>query len=249
MITFKFNYFYINLKLFIYKFILIFIIIIIIINEFFYSILSYHKISSQNKSIWKESFSNFNICEINDSKDRQLYLKNKTLFYLKLRTKFLSKSNTVYNESKIATIQDKLSWLDIHESPQYKSFVVDKIKLRDYSKKILGKGICVPILKIYDNINELNFNDLPTKFVMKFNHGSLMNIICEDKQKLNMTIIKKKSNNWKNSNYGLYTTEFQYMFVKRRILVEKFLTKDIIDYKILYYLLLPYFCCNLVDYQ
>ena len=38
----------------------------------------------------------------------------------------------------------------IHESPQYKSNLVDKIKLHKYSKKVLGKDICVPIIKIYD---------------------------------------------------------------------------------------------------
>jgi len=55
-----------------------------------------------------------------------------------VRIDFLSKKKVKYNESKLVTIQDKLSFLDIHESPQYKSFIADKIKLRDYSKKIEG---------------------------------------------------------------------------------------------------------------
>ena len=67
------------------------------------------------------------------------------------RTKYLLNNpfnNFTNDDSKLITIEDKLSWLIIHESPIYKSFIVDKIKLHDYSEKILGKDICVPILKI-----------------------------------------------------------------------------------------------------
>ena len=41
--------------------------------------------------------------------------------------------NQTYNESNLLTIQDKLNYLLIHESPEYKSNIVDKIKLSEYS--------------------------------------------------------------------------------------------------------------------
>jgi len=90
----------------------------------------------------------------------------------------------------------------------------------------------VPVIKIYDDINEINFNDLPNKFVIKYNHGSGMNIIFNNKNDLNITRIVQKINKWKNMNYGFITTEFQYIYVKRRIFVEQFLTIEKIDYKI-----------------
>ena len=179
-----------------------------------------------------ESYSNFNISELKDAKERKLFTKNVTEFYFYVRTKYLMKHNANYNESNLLTFQDKLNYLVIHESPQYKSFIVDKIRLSDYSKKILGKNICVPIIKIYDNIEDINLNDLPDNFVMKYNHGSGMNIICENKKTFDINFAKKKLYKWKNINYGLFTTEFQYMYVKRKIYIEKFLKKNIIDYKI-----------------
>ena len=186
----------------------------------------------KNNNLWAESSTYFDINELKNDKLKELYLKNKTKFYLTLRNKYLSKRNVIYNESKLITFQDKLNWLVIHESPQYKSFLVDKIKLHDYSKKILGKDICVPILNIYDSVDEIKFNDLPNNFVLKCNHGSGMNIICTDKKELNITHVKKQLNTWKNMNYGLRTTEFQYLYVKRRIFQEQFLSSNIIDYKI-----------------
>ena len=101
--------------------------------------------------LFEQGFSYVNITSLlKNEKDRELFLKNKTDFYFKKRTNFLRKHHIIYNESNIITFQDKLNYLDIHESPEYKSFLVDKIRLHEYSRKLLGKDICVPILKIYD---------------------------------------------------------------------------------------------------
>lgn len=169
---------------------------------------------------------------IKNKYDLKLYIKNKTKFYLLKRTKYLKKSNITYNESKLITFQDKINWLTIHESPEYKSNLVDKIKLHEYSKKILGKDICVPIIKIYNNINEIKLNELPNQFVLKLNHGSGMNIICNNKLEFNLSLAKSKLRKWKKINYGMKKTEFQYMYVNRKIYAEKYLCDDIMDYKI-----------------
>ena len=134
-------------------------------------------------------------------------------------------------KSKLTTIQEKLNYLIIHESPDYKSKIVDKILLHEYSKKVLGKDICVPIIKIYETIDDINFNELPNKFVLKCNHGSGMNIICNDKSKLNITKTRYLLNKWMNANYGFQNSEFQYINIKKKIFAEKFLKNDIEDYK------------------
>ena len=87
----------------------------------------------------------------------------------------------------------------------------------------MGIDICVPIIKIYDDINDINFNELPDKFVMKFNQGSKMNIICNDKWKLNISEVNIKLKRWKNINFGLLYKEFQYLYIKRRLFVKEFL--------------------------
>jgi len=201
------------------KYIILFIIISILI-----SLKNYYLLHIENND--------FNINEINNYEDKLLYLNNRTEFFLKKRIKFLSQYNISYNESNLITFQEKVNWLIIHESPKYKSNIVDKIKLHDYSKKILGKDICVPILKVYDDANEINYDELPEKFILKLNHGSSMNLVCQNKSKFNYTKASKILNNWKKINYGLTTKEFQYMYVNRKIFAEEFLSNDLIDYKI-----------------
>ena len=119
--------------------------------------LKFEEIITPSLNIWTQSSYNFNSSELEFDEDRQKYNKNKTEFYLNLRIKFLSKYNVIYNDSHLETIQDKFSWLDMHESPKYKSFMADKIKLPYYSKKIFGKDYCALLLKISDNPYENNF--------------------------------------------------------------------------------------------
>ena len=170
--------------------------------------------------------------EIKNGENVRLYMKNKTEFYYKYRINFLKQNNISYNESNIITFQDKLNYLIIHDNPESKSDIVDKIKIHQFSKKILGKDICVPILKIYKNVDEIKLEDLPEKFVLKANHGSGMNLICKDKSKFDINMAKNNLKIWLRTNYGLLNSEFQYFLIERKILAAPYLGDNIIDYEI-----------------
>lgn len=218
-----------------YKYIIIFILIYYRFFKFKYvgkTLIKYNK-NNESKPTLKNNYISLNFSnEITNIEQRKLYIKNKTQYYSYIRTKYLLRYNVTYNESNITTFQDKLNYLIIHESPSYKSFLVDKINLREYSKKVLGKDICVPIIKIYNKPKDINFTELPDKFVLKLNHGARMNIICNNKFKLNLTSAFQNLTKWLKINFGFRTKEFQYAYVKRKIFAEKFLGDNLIDYKI-----------------
>ena len=172
----------------------------------------------------------FNIFK--NEEDLKLFLKNKTSYYYKKRKYFLDKSNWEYDESNLITLQDKLNYLLIHESPEYKSLLADKIRLHEYSQKILGKDICVPIIKIYNNSNEINFDELPKKFVLKCNHGSNMNIIVNNKSEFNFEEAKLSLNDWMSINFADLYGEVQYLFIKRKIILAPYLGDHLSEYKI-----------------
>ena len=189
-----------------------------------------HFIYFTNKK-YKLNYSyNYLIKIIKNKNDIRLFLKNKTEYYFQKRTNFLREQKINYNESKLITFQDKINYLVIHESPEYKANLADKIKLHQYSKKILGKDICSPILKIYNNTSEINLNELPEKFVLKCNHGSGMNILCKNKDDFDLEKAKKSLNKWMNTNYGFVGAEFLYLFIERKIFCSPYLG-DIIDYE------------------
>ena len=161
----------------------------------------------------------------------ELYFENKEKFYAKGRDYIMKRKGKAYNETNVKTFQDKLNYLLIYESPEEKTKIVDKILLRNYSKKIIGKDLCAPILKIYNNIEEINLDELPEKFVLKCNHGSAMNIFCEDKSKFDLLKAKHTLKNWLNINYGLLRFEYQYLNVKKKVFAESLLDNQIINYK------------------
>lgn len=158
--------------------------------------------------------------------------KSRTMYYIKNRRKSVESYGMKYDENNLITLNDKLNYLLIHESPDYKSKICDKIRLHEYSKNKLGKDICVPILKVYKDINEINLEELPNKFVLKCNHGSQMNILCDNKQKFDIEQAKKSLSKWINIDYGFSSNEFQYINIKREIFAESYLGENVLDYKV-----------------
>ena len=206
----------------------LFKLLLIIIANFFILI---HFIYFTNKKYKMKYSYNELIKILQNKKDTRLFLKNKTEYYFQKRTNYLREQKMNYDESKIITFQDKINYLIIHESPEYKANLADKIKLHQYSKKILGKDICSPILQIYNNTSEINLDQLPEKFILKCNHGSGMNILCKNRTDFDLEKAKRSLDEWMNINYAFGGAEFQYLFIERKIFSSPYLG-DLIDYEV-----------------
>ena len=153
-------------------------------------------------------------------------------FHLKNRILYLNHKNKTYNSNNLKTLYDKINWLIIYDSNMLKSKCADKILLHKYSKKKLGKDICNKIIKIYNSEDQINFNELPEKFVLKANHGSGFNLIVRNKSKLNISKVKNILRKWIKIDYGLKKFEFHYSAIKKKLFCEKLIEK----YKIIKFL-------------
>ena len=135
------------------------------------------------------------------------------------------------------TIQDKLNWLKIYDSTPLKTKCADKIKLREYCKEKIGEDLCIPILFVYDKTDDIDWNKLPNRFVIKCNHGSGMNIIVKDKEKANKIDIVKKLNTFMKDDFAFHVGyEMHYHNIPHKIFVEEYMTDDkqsasLLDYK------------------
>lgn len=150
------------------------------------------------------------------------------------KTKEWVKNRQHANIDNPKTITDKLCWLKVHDNIPLKTKCADKIELHKYCIDKIGQDLCVPILKIYDSPNAINLSELPSRFVLKCNHGSGMNIIINDKTKLNLDEAKSKLTKWLNLNYASTQMELHYGDITRRCYAETFMDnngKDILDYK------------------
>lgn len=134
------------------------------------------------------------------------------------------------------TWSEKLFWLNKYWQPKEKAICADKYRVREW---IANKGyaeILLPLLGVYDKAEDINFDDLPNRFVLKCNHGCACNIIVEDKSKLNIPNARAKLNGWLKRDYSLSYNEAHYHKIPPKIICEQFLPvdsySDVIDFKI-----------------
>ena len=131
-------------------------------------------------------------------------------------------------------INEKFQWISINWRNPLITRCADKYLVREY---LIEKG-CGDILNelygAYDKGEDIPFDSLPEKFALKCNHGSHMNIICEDKSSFDKVGAIKQLNKWVSKPYGR-GTEWQYKPIPRKILAEKYIeSKDgsMIEYQI-----------------
>ena len=142
-----------------------------------------------------------------------------------------------YNIDNPVTIQDKLNWLKIYDSTPLKTKCADKIQLHDYCKEKLGVDLCIPIIKVYDKVDDINWDELPNQFVIKCNHGSGMNIIVKDKNKLNIPETKIKLDGFMADDFAFHVGyEMHYHDIPHKVFVEEYMTDEkqqasLFDYK------------------
>ena len=138
------------------------------------------------------------------------------------------------------SFNEKIQWLKIHDrNPKY-TMMVDKYEVRNYIGEKIGKEYLIPILGGRDNVNDINFDELPEKFVLKCNHNSGLGMcICKDKQTLNIKMVKKKLKKGLRENYYWSGREWPYKNVKKKVIAEKYmvdssqnsLENGLLDYK------------------
>jgi hypothetical protein len=118
---------------------------------------------------------------------------------------------------------DKINFLKLNWTHPFLTMCADKVAVRDFVKERIGANYLVPILGIFDNVDDIDFNVLPKSFVIKASHGSGWIIIVKDKDSENLDLYKKRMRLWLKSNYYFRAREKVYKDIPPRIIIEPFL--------------------------
>ena len=131
-------------------------------------------------------------------------------------------------------INEKLMWLTRYDRDPLKTRCADKYLVRDYvASKGLG-DLLIPMIGVWDHAADIDFSKLPQRFVLKCNHASGWNVICTDKDKLDVEDAKAKLDRWLGMKYGVDMQELQYFDIPPKVICEEFmpfLGGDVVDYK------------------
>lgn len=166
------------------------------------------------------------IIKISDEK----YLK---MYYYVIMGKKLNLSNP-------KTFNEKLQWLKINNKNSNYTELVDKYLVKEYISNKLGKEYVIKTLGVYNCFDEINFEKLPEKFVIKCTHDSGGIVVVRNKKELNIKEARKKITKCLKRNFYYIGLEYPYKDVVPKIIVEEYMEDKnqnlLIDYK--------FFCFN-----
>lgn len=89
----------------------------------------------------------------------------------------------------------------LHERDPVLTLISDKLRVRDYVASKVGSEYLIPMLWSGERPEQIPFDELPSKFVIKANHGCGYNIIVKDKTQLNQTATRRQLKKWLGENF------------------------------------------------
>ena len=177
----------------------------------------------RNKYKPKKSLNSLRLRYINYHRKNPFSFKDDKYF---IAFYFQKKMGYPINLRNPKTINEKLNWMKLFDrNPIYPQFS-DKWSCRSYVSQKIGSRFLKPIIGVYETVEEVPWQKLPEKFVIKASHGSGWNIICDDRNLFNQPEAEEKLKAWLAQNFYQKFREWQYKSTKPRILVEPYLEGD-----------------------
>ena len=138
------------------------------------------------------------------------------------------KNPTTYNE--------KLQWLKLHDRQPLYTQLVDKYAVRRFVEERIGGEYLIPLVGgPWDSFDEIDFDALPEKFVLKCTHDSGGLLICRDKRTLDREKACRRIAQSLGQNFYYHNREWPYKDVRPRIIAEAYMedasTSELRDYK------------------
>ena len=138
------------------------------------------------------------------------------------------KNPTTYNE--------KLQWLKLHDRQPLYTQLVDKYAVRRFVAERIGGEYLIPLVGgPWDSFDEIDFDALPEKFVLKCTHDSGGLLICRDKRALDREKARRRIAQSLQQNFYYHNREWPYKDVRPRIIAEAYMedasTSELRDYK------------------
>lgn len=132
------------------------------------------------------------------------------------------------------TFNEKLQWLKLYYWPKEPEAIAcaDKFAVREHIRRAGREELLNELLFTWDSADEIDWAALPQQFALKCNHGCGYNIICHDKADWDEKTVKATFHKWMHEDFGEFNAEPHYDKIPKKILCEKYLGKDVINYNI-----------------
>lgn len=159
---------------------------------------------------------------------------------LMLQMQYRIKTGRKLNLSDPKRYTEKLQWYKLYYRNPLMTRCSDKYAIREYVKDKGLDSILNKLYGVFENVSDINFDELPSSFAIKHTNGSGENLFVSNKNDIDIENLKIKLNEWMTKSKPKYGREWCYYNVESRIIVEELLERDenndLPDYK--------FFCFN-----
>jgi hypothetical protein len=133
------------------------------------------------------------------------------------------------------TFNEKLQWYKLHYRDPLMVTLSDKLAVRGYLEARGHGRLLNEMYGVYDRPEDIDFDSLPERFVLKATHGSNMNIICRDRSKLDREKSIAMMRGWLATDFFYSGRQWCYQGIRPRLICEKYLENEefgeLLDYK------------------
>ncbi|MDR1005505.1 MAG: glycosyl transferase [Bacteroidales bacterium] len=128
------------------------------------------------------------------------------------------------------TFCEKLQWIKLYDRKEIYHTMVDKYEMKKFVSDRIGSEYVIPVLGVWDRFEDIDFNTLPDKFILKCTHDNGSYTICKDKKTFDTSVIPPRIARGMKKNQFKYSREWPYKGLKRRIIAEPLLKDSQSDY-------------------
>ena len=132
------------------------------------------------------------------------------------------------------TFNEKLQWLKLYDRNPLYTKLVDKAEVKSWVAERIGWEHIIPTLGMWDSFDQIDFDLLPERFVLKCTHDSGGLVICDDRTTFDIGAARRKIERSLLRNYYWAGREWPYKDVVPRVIAEEYLdagASGLIDYK------------------
>lgn len=124
------------------------------------------------------------------------------------------------------TYTEKLQWIKLYDRRPIYTQMVDKYAAKQLVASLVGEEYTVPTLGVWEHFDDILFDQLPDQFVLKCTHDSGSIAICHSQATFDKAKAKRRLEHSLKRDYSIYSREWPYKNVPRRIIAEPYLTDD-----------------------
>lgn len=129
----------------------------------------------------------------------------------------------------------KLQWLKLNHRVPGQWKLVDKYEVKDIVAGLVGEDYVIPTLGVYESFEQIDFDALPSAFVLKCTHDSGGVVVVRDREEMDLSAVRAKLLRSMARNYYYNGREPEYLEIRPRIIAEPFLHDEergqLLDFK------------------